>query len=84
MGTLANSEDPAEMLHQGLHCLPRQKQYSEKENAILFENYNLRFLNIYSGFIASNCMGCSIGLTRVKHHKYMRSLQCTKNPISFD
>ena len=36
MGTLANSEDPDEMLHnaafhQGLHCLLRQNQSSEKE-----------------------------------------------------
>ena len=36
MGTLANSEDPDEMLHiaafhLGLHCLPSQNQYSEKE-----------------------------------------------------
>ena len=35
MDTLANSEDPDEMLyivtfHQGLHCLLRQKQFSEK------------------------------------------------------
>ena len=34
--TLENSEDPDEMLHnaafhQGLHCLHRQKQFSEKE-----------------------------------------------------
>ena len=33
---LANSEDPDEMphnaaLHRGLHCLLRQKQFSEKE-----------------------------------------------------
>ena len=36
MGTLANSEDPDEMLHnvafhQGLHCLQRGKLSSEKE-----------------------------------------------------
>ena len=36
MGTLANSEDPDEMLHgvafhQCLHCLLRQNQSSEKE-----------------------------------------------------
>ena len=36
MGTFANSEDPDEMLHnaafhQGLHCLLRQSQSSEKE-----------------------------------------------------
>ena len=37
MGTFANSVDPDEMLHnaafhQGLHCLLRQYQSSEKEN----------------------------------------------------
>ena len=36
MDALANSEDPDEMLHyaafhQGLHCLLRQNQSSEKE-----------------------------------------------------
>ena len=36
MGTLANSEDPDEMqhntaFHQGLYCLNRLKQSSEKE-----------------------------------------------------
>ena len=36
MDTLANSEDPDEMshnaaFHQGLHCLLRQNQSSEKE-----------------------------------------------------
>ena len=36
MGTLLNSEDPDEMphnvaFHQGLHCLLRQNQSSEKE-----------------------------------------------------
>ena len=45
MGTLANSEDPDEMLHnaafhQGLHCLLRQNRSSEKEIKDLFLNYN--------------------------------------------
>ena len=36
MGTLANSEDPDEMLHnaafhQGIHCLLKQKRSSEKK-----------------------------------------------------
>ena len=36
MGALVNSEDPDEMphnvaFHQGLQCLPRQNQSSEKE-----------------------------------------------------
>ena len=43
MSTLANSEDPDEMLHnaafhQGLHCLPRQKQSSEKERQFYLES----------------------------------------------
>ena len=42
MDTVANSEDPDEMphkvaFHQGLHCLLRLKQASEKD----FGNYNL-------------------------------------------
>ena len=44
MGTLANSEDPDEMLHhaayhQGLHCLLRQ--YQSLENKITFFYYNM-------------------------------------------
>ena len=40
MGTLANSEDPDEMphdaaFHQGLQCLLRQNQFSEKYNIFL-------------------------------------------------
>ena len=42
MCNLANSEDPDEIqhhgsFHQGLHCLPRQKQSSEKEMQYIFE-----------------------------------------------
>ena len=44
MGTLANSEDPDEMLHnaafhQGLHCLLRQKPIFQRKkyNFFLFE-----------------------------------------------
>ena len=42
MGSLANCEDPDEMphnaaFHQGLHCLLRQKQSSEKENIYFSE-----------------------------------------------
>ena len=53
MGTLANSKDPDEMPHnaafyQGLHCLLRHKQSSEKY-IILFGSYNLLPLNIYNG-----------------------------------
>ena len=47
MNTLANSEDPDEMphyaaFHQGLHCLLRQKQSSEKY---------INLFEIISGFI---------------------------------
>ena len=42
MGTLANREDQDEMphnvaFHQGLHCLTRQNQSSEKEIQYFFE-----------------------------------------------
>ena len=42
MGALANSEDPDEMqhnaaFHQGLHCLLRQDQSSEKEYNIFWK-----------------------------------------------
>ena len=54
MRPLANNEDPDEMshyaaFHQGLHCLLKQKQFSEKEIQILFGNYNQWPLNIYNG-----------------------------------
>ena len=47
MLTLTNSEDPDGMMlgaafHQGLHCLTRQKQFSEeKEIQFIFEIDNL-------------------------------------------
>ena len=53
MGTkLTNSEEADEMphnvaFHQGLHCLPRQNQSSEKENTIIF--FLEITLNIYNG-----------------------------------
>ena len=42
MSTLANNEDPDEMphngtFHQGLHCLLRQKQSSEKDMQFYLE-----------------------------------------------
>ena len=42
MGTLANSEDPDEMLHnaafhQGLHCMLSQNQSLKKERQYFFE-----------------------------------------------
>ena len=44
-GALENNEDLDEMphcaaFHQGLHCLLRLKQSSEKRNTLWFENYN--------------------------------------------
>ena len=53
MLTLANSEDPDEMLHnaafhRGLQCLLGQKKGSFlKRNTILFGNYNLVTLGYY-------------------------------------
>ena len=43
MGTLASSEDPDEMpnnatFHQGMHCLLKQKQSSEKEMQFFLGN----------------------------------------------
>ena len=45
MGTLAKCEDPDEMphnaaFHQGLHCLPRRNQSSEKETQSFLEIIN--------------------------------------------
>ena len=42
MGTLENSDDPDEMpqnaaFHQGLHCLLKQKQSSEKEKQFVWK-----------------------------------------------
>ena len=46
MGTLANIEDPDEMLHyaafhQVLHCLLKTKSIIRERNIIFFGNYNL-------------------------------------------
>ena len=61
MCTLANSEDPDEMLHnaafhQGLYYLLRQKTYSEKEKQFLFGNYNLRPFDMYNGPSKGYCI----------------------------
>ena len=53
MCSLANSEDPDEMLHdtafhQGLHCSLRQDGYSEKEMQIYLEIVTCE-LEIYTG-----------------------------------
>ena len=74
MGTLANSKDPDDIFHQGLHCLLRQKSSSGKE-----KQYDLFFLknitsdpSIYtmdhSDFIVCSFMENSIFLKRGKFH----------------
>ena len=60
MHTLAYSEDPDEMphnaaFHQGLHWLLRQAIF-RKRNTILFENYYLWPLDIYSGQAQVYCI----------------------------
>ena len=77
MGTLANSEDPDEMpqnaaFHQGVHCLLRQNQSSEK--AI---HYFLKIINCdpstyimdHPDFIVCSFVENSIGLKTVKFYK---------------
>ena len=77
MGTLANSEDLDEMMHdtafqKGMHCLPRQNQTSKKEI-----QYILEFItcdpSIYTmdhpDFTVSNFMGNYIGPKTVKASK---------------
>ena len=54
MGTLANSEDPDEMLHnaafhQGIHCLLKQKPSSEKKIQSYLESITCDPSNIYNG-----------------------------------
>ena len=43
-------------IHQGLHCLHRQKWSSDNKNAILFENYNLTPLDMYNGLFQVYCV----------------------------
>ena len=77
MGTLANSENPAEMLHaaafhQGLHCLLKQNRSSEKAT-----HFFLKFIicdpSIYimdhPDLTVCSFMENSIGLKRVKFYK---------------
>ena len=74
MGTLANSEDPDEMqhyaaFHQGLHCLLRQNQSSEKEIQYFLEIISCD-PSIYKldhpDLTLSNFMGNSIGIHYTK------------------
>ena len=69
-GSLVNSEDQDEMQHnaafyQGMHCLLRHNQSSEKEIQYFKGNYNLSDPSIYTldhpDLIVSNFMGNSIG-----------------------
>ena len=75
MGTLANNENPDEMphnaaFHQGLHCLLRQKQSSEKEIlAHCFFEITTCDPSIYTmdhtDYVVGSFMEISIGLKRV-------------------
>ena len=66
MGTLANGEDTDEngAFHQGLYCLPRQNQTSEKEKyffEIITYGPSLYTMDHTDYFVCS-FMGNSIGL----------------------
>ena len=69
MGSLANSGDPDELLHNVvfhhcLHCLLQDKIFLLR-NTIIFGNYNLLtppFSTDYSNFIVSSFIETSIGL----------------------
>ena len=73
MGILTNSEDPDEMLHnvafhQGLHCLLRQNQSSEKEIEYFLQIITCGpslYLMDHPGFIVCSFMENSIGQKRV-------------------
>ena len=73
MGTLANSADPDEVLHnaafhQGLHCLPRQNPSSVKEIQFFCDIITCDPSIItmdYPDVTVSNFMGNSISLKRV-------------------
>ena len=73
MGTLENSEDPDEMpqyaaFHQGLHCLLRQNQSSEKNKQYLLEIMTCDpsvYTMDHPDFIICSFMENSIGLKRV-------------------
>ena len=74
MATLANSIDPDEMphnaaFHQGLHCLLRQNQPSEKQIRYFWEIITSDpsvYTMDHPDFIACSFMEYSIGLKRVK------------------
>ena len=72
MHTLANSKDPDEMpqhaaFHKGLHCLLRQKRYSEKEIQFYLQNLNCNpsiFTMDHSKFIVQHQKEESISTIR--------------------
>ena len=83
--TFANSEDPNEMQHQGLHCLLILKQSSGTEIHQNLENSNsdpLKVLMVRPELIVSICVGKSIRIQRVKKFdKVMHTihlLECIK------
>ena len=78
MGTLTNNEDPDEMphnaaFHQGLQCLLRQIQSSEKEIKYTLEiitcEPSIYTMDYPHYFIVCSCMENSIGLKRVYSFK---------------
>ena len=74
MGTLANSEDTDEMLHnaafhQGLYCLQRQNLSSGKEISYFLEIKTCdpsKYTMDHPMLTVSNIMGNSFGTQRVK------------------
>ena len=77
MGTLTNREDTDEMpqnvaFHQGLHCLQRQNQSSEKKNYAIFLEMITCDTSIYtvdySDFIVCSFVDKSIGPKLVKFY----------------
>ena len=68
MGTLANSKDPDDIFHQGLHCLLIQNHLQRKKNNIFKKKNTTSDPSIYtmdhSDFIVCSFMENSIGLKK--------------------
>ena len=80
MGTLANSEDPDEMSHQGLHCLLRLNGSSENEieyflKVITFDPS--KYTMDHPDFIVFSLMENTIGLKRFKSVLILTAKMCT-------
>ena len=84
MGTLANSKDPDEMLHnasfhQSLHCLIRLKQPSGTE---IYHNLEtstcvpLKYKLDNAIIIVSICMGKTIRTQRVNTNLHIHTAKC--------